>query len=80
VDVAGLILENDSCLDDSYVYSLLNSDFLTYQLNKPSAPFKGGFYSCNKQFLGKIVKVPMTDEETILSQRIVSLTQKILQF
>lgn len=51
VDVGGLILRELS--DSAYLYitGLLNSRLLDYYLHLISVPFRGGFYSANRQFL-----------------------------
>ena len=51
VDVGGLILRENSDAQYLYVLGLLNSKLLDFYLHRISVPFRGGFYSANRQFL-----------------------------
>jgi hypothetical protein len=51
VDVGGLILRELSNSAYLYITGLLNSCLLDYYLHRISVPFRGGFYSANRQFL-----------------------------
>lgn len=51
VDVGGLILKDASDHNYLYVMALLNSRLLDFYLRRVSVPFRGGFYSANRQFL-----------------------------
>ncbi|MBL7062296.1 MAG: N-6 DNA methylase [Dehalococcoidia bacterium] len=51
VDVGGLILREQSERNCLYIAGLLNSRLLDYYLHRISVPFRGGFYSANRQFL-----------------------------
>lgn len=54
VDVGGLTLKEGTRDNYLYILALLNSRLLTYYLTKISTPFRGGFYSCNKQYLSQL--------------------------
>jgi len=54
VDVGGLTLKDDSDNNYMYILALLNSKLLSFYLTRISTPFRGGFYSCNKQYLSKL--------------------------
>ncbi len=54
VDVGGMTLKDDARANYLYVLSLLNSGLLSWYLTKISTPFRGGFYSCNKQYLTQL--------------------------
>jgi type I restriction-modification system DNA methylase subunit len=51
VDVGGLILKSDDNTRYLYILGLLNSQLLDFYLRHISVPFRGGFYSANRQFL-----------------------------
>ena len=51
VDVGGLILKEKDDAKWLYVLGLLNSKLLDFYLHRISVPFRGGFYSANRQFL-----------------------------
>jgi len=51
VDVGGLILREQDEPKYLYITVLLNSHLLDYYLHRISVPFRGGFYSANRQFL-----------------------------
>jgi hypothetical protein len=51
VDVGGLVLKEQSDSNYLYIAGLLNSRLLDYYLHLISVPFRGGFYSANRQFL-----------------------------
>jgi len=51
VDVGGLILKEQDDAQCLYVLGLLNSRLLDFYLHRISVPFRGGFYSANRQFL-----------------------------
>lgn len=80
VDVGGVTLKEDS--DDNYWYicALLNSAMLSFYLSKISTPFRGGFYSSNKQYLSKLpIKECKTKIEMKLKEKTVSLAKKIAE-
>ena len=51
VDVGGLALKEQNDSKYLYITGLLNSRLLDYYLHRISVPFRGGFYSANRQFL-----------------------------
>jgi len=51
VDVGGLILKEKGDTQYLYILGLLNSRLLNFYLHRISVPFRGGFYSANRQFL-----------------------------
>ncbi len=51
VDVGGLILREKGDAHWLYILGLLNSKLLDSYLHRISVPFRGGFYSANRQFL-----------------------------
>jgi hypothetical protein len=51
VDVGGVTLPAEDRDTYLYVSALLNSKLLTFCLRQISTPFRGGFYSCNRQYL-----------------------------
>jgi hypothetical protein len=51
VDVGGLILKEKDDAQYLYILGLLNSKLLDLYLHRISVPFRGGFYSANRQFL-----------------------------
>ena len=51
VDVGGLILKENDDAQWLYILGLLNSKLLDFYLHRISVPFRGGFYSANRQFL-----------------------------
>jgi hypothetical protein len=51
VDVGGLILKEKDDVRWLYILGLLNSKLLDCYLHHISVPFRGGFYSANRQFL-----------------------------
>ena len=61
VDVGGVTLKDAG--RDSYLYTMavLNSELLTWYLRQISTPFRGGFFSCNKQYLSRL---PIPDAPT----------------
>jgi type I restriction-modification system DNA methylase subunit len=55
VDVGGVTLKPSfTTLGLEYLCGLLNSSLLQWYFPFISAPFRGGFYSANRQFLGKV--------------------------
>jgi type I restriction-modification system DNA methylase subunit len=54
VDVGGIILSDSCLLSYMYVLGLLNSKLLNYYFIKNSVPFRGGFYSANRQYIEKL--------------------------
>ncbi len=62
VDVGGVVLKQPSREHYLAVTALLNSALLTFQLRHISTRFRGGFYSCNRQYLEKLnIALPSRD-------------------
>ncbi len=51
VDVNGILLKADSALSPFFLLAVLNSKIMDWRFKKGSVPFRGGFFSANKQFL-----------------------------
>ncbi len=63
VDVGGVILKEEYKDKYYYLIGILNSDLLSFYLSKISTPFRGGFWSCNKQYLEKLpIYIPNMQE------------------
>ena len=70
-----------------YILALLNSRFFTYYLTKISTPFRGGFYSCNKQYLSQLpiklldlsnpVEKSKHDELVFLADKMLKLNKEL---
>lgn len=54
VDVGGVILKPEYASLTGYLLGLLNSKLLSFYLSKISTPFRGGFWSCNRQYLEQL--------------------------
>lgn len=54
VDVGGVILKTDHSHLVFYVLGMLNSKILNKYLSMISTPFRGGFWSCNRQYLEQL--------------------------
>ena len=82
VDVGGLTLRDATRENCLYILALLNSNLLTYYLTKISTPFRGGFYSCNKQYLSQL-PIKLLDlsnpAEKSRHDEIISLADKMLK-
>jgi hypothetical protein len=83
VDVGGITLK-DEYSQYSYLYllGLLNSNLLAWYFPHVSVPFRGGYFSANKQFLGQL-PIPLLDlskpEEKAQHDRMVELVERMLQ-
>lgn len=51
VDVGGIILNPNWGLSSKYVAGLLNSQLLNFYFLRSAAPFRGGYFSANRQFI-----------------------------
>ena len=82
VDVGGLTLKDDfSHIGLPYILGLLNSRLLRWFFPYVSAPFRGGWYSANRQFLSLVpVRVPdlATADGMARHQRMVDLVERML--
>jgi len=82
VDVGGLTLKEGTRENYLYILALINSRLLTYYLTKISTPFRGGFYSCNKQYLSQLpIKLPDLSNpiEKFKHNELASLAEKMLK-
>lgn len=82
VDVGGLILKEQSNSAYLYITGLLNSRLLDYYLHRISVPFRGGFYSANRQFLEPlpIRRINFANlKEKKMHDDLVALVDKILE-
>jgi len=82
VDVGGLILKEKDDAQWLYVLGLLNSKLLDFYLHRISVPFRGGFYSANRQFLEPlpIHRIDFDDPtETKLHDDLVALVDRMLE-
>jgi len=76
VDVGGVTLRlGVTCVDLNLLLALLNSATLRWFFPTVSAPFRGGYFSANKQFLSKL-PIPDTSDEQRTS--IASLVEYLL--
>lgn len=51
MDVNGILLDESSGYSPSFLMAILNSQLLDWRFKKGSVPFRGGYYSANKQFI-----------------------------
>jgi len=78
VDVGGITLKEGNDQNYWYICTLLNSALLSFYLRKTSTQFRGGWLSCNKQYLSQL-PIKMSEDKTrsslaSLAQRITRLT------
>lgn len=82
VDVGGIILKEISSRNIfKYLLALLNSELLRWYFPFISAPFRGGYYSANKQFLTQIPIRTIdfrNSEDVARHDRMVSLVETML--
>ena len=82
VDVGGIILKEESYAHYSYVLGLLNSRLLNLYFRRISVPFRGGFYSANRQFLEPlpIRRIDFKNpEEKKMHDKLVALVERMLE-
>ncbi len=82
VDVGGVTLRTEG--RDAYLYitALLNSKLLTFYLRRISTPFRGGFYSCNRQYLEMLPIRPINFDapaDVARHDRMVALVEEMLR-
>jgi hypothetical protein len=78
VDVGGIILKEEYRHLTYYFMGLLNSKLLSKYLSKISTPFRGGFWSCNRQYLEQLPIVMPTAEKKTNVDKIQTLVQQII--
>jgi hypothetical protein len=54
VDVGGIILSDSFSLSYMYILGLLNSKLLNFYFIRNTVPFRGGFFSANRQYIEKV--------------------------
>ena len=83
VDVGGIHLKSDYLeYNFQYLLGLLNSKLLQWYFPKISAPFRGGWFSANRQFLSQlpIRTIDFSNPEDIIKHdKIVSLVEQMLE-
>jgi hypothetical protein len=77
VDVGGIILKKEYQHLNHYIVGLLNSKLLSKYLSKISTPFRGGFWSCNRQYLEQLPIVMPTSENQVDVDKIQAMVQQI---
>lgn len=87
VDVGGLILKEKDDAQYLYILGLLNSRLLDFYLHRISVPFRGGFYSANRQFLeplpircidfDNLTEKKMHDDLVALVERMLELNKRL---
>jgi type I restriction-modification system DNA methylase subunit len=83
VDVGGVILKPEYRHLYLYFMGILNSRLLSTYLSKISTPFRGGFWSCNRQYLEKLpiyIPDPTDKQKFTITQKIEELVKQILEF
>jgi hypothetical protein len=78
VDVGGIILKKEYQHLHYYILGLLNSKLLSKYLSKISTPFRGGFWSCNRQYLEQLPIVMPTAENQADVDKIQAMVQQII--
>ena len=63
VDVNGILLKNDGEYSPYYLLAILNSKVIDWRFKAGSVPFRGNFFSANKQFLSPL-PIPQIDFNT----------------
>jgi hypothetical protein len=77
VDVGGIIVKSEYKYLNQYIMGLLNSKLLSKYLSKISTPFRGGFWSCNRQYLEQLPIVMPTAESQADVDKIQAMVQQI---
>jgi hypothetical protein len=78
VDVGGIILKKEYQHLNYYIMGVLNSKLLSKYLSKISTPFRGGFWSCNRQYLEQLPIVIPTTENQADVNKIQAMVQQII--
>ncbi|MCL2704702.1 MAG: Eco57I restriction-modification methylase domain-containing protein [Spirochaetaceae bacterium] len=79
VDVGGVILKKEYQHLNYYIVGLLNSNLLSKYLSKISTPFRGGFWSCNRQYLEQLPIVKPTTMNQADIDKIQVMVQQIIE-
>ena len=78
VDVGGVILKKEYQCLNYYIVGLLNSKLLSKYLSKISTPFRGGFWSCNRQYLEQLPIVMPTEKNQAGVDKIENMVKQII--
>jgi hypothetical protein len=78
VDVGGVILKSECQHLNYYIMGLLNSKLLSKYLSKISTPFRGGFWSCNRQYLEQLPIVMPTEKNQTDVDKIEIMVKQII--
>jgi type I restriction-modification system DNA methylase subunit len=78
VDVGGIILKEEYSHLTYYILGLLNSKLLSKYLSKISTPFRGGFWSCNRQYLEQLPVVMPASKNKAEIDKIQTLVRQII--
>ena len=81
VDVGGVTLRNDTDLSPLYLLALLNSSVVNFYFIRNAAPFRGGFFSANRQFIEQLPIRPINfadAAERTEHDALVKLVERIL--
>lgn len=68
-------------LDKKYVLGVLNSKLLFWELSKTSNVFRGGWFTCTKQYFGKLPIRPIdfnNSEDVAMHDKMVMLVERML--
>jgi type I restriction-modification system DNA methylase subunit len=79
VDVGGVILKNEYQNLNYYIMGLLNSKLLSKYLSKISTPFRGGFWSCNRQYMEQLPIVMPAKENHADVDKIQAMVRQIVE-
>jgi hypothetical protein len=78
VDVGGAILKKEYQHLYYYIMGLLNSKLLSKYLSKISTPFRGGFWSCNRQYLEQLPIVMPTEKNKTDIDKIETMVKQVI--
>ena len=81
VDVGGVILKEKNRVGYIYLLGLLNSKLLNYYFKNNSVPFRGGFFSANRQYIENlpIRTIDFSDPQDVARHdKMVSLVERML--
>jgi type I restriction-modification system DNA methylase subunit/fido (protein-threonine AMPylation protein) len=81
VDVGGVILKRETKLSALYALGLLNSTLLDFYFKRQTVPFRGGFFSANRQYIEQLPIRPINFANPVDKARhdkVVSLVERML--
>ncbi len=88
VDVNGVVCKHTTPISLHYIAGIINSELMGWLFPHISAPFRGGWYSANKQFLGQLpiriinfddeADVSLHDKLVLFVKRMFELTEKLV--